>query len=206
MIYLIITTSINNKYGIIDYENRKNRYLECIKSALNLIENMDIKPIIVENNGVANTYLDELKCDVIHTDNNSLKFIHKGINELADIKHIISLYNIGDDDIIMKLTGRYKMLNNSFIKLELSNMNNYDAFVKFFNVCTLKYMDNDCILGLFAVKCKYLKQFYYKGKRKSPEVEFATHIRRTIQKNRIMEVIDLNLECVFSDNLRVLNC
>ena len=75
MIYLIITTSINNKVGNNDHEHRKNRYIDCIKSSLKLIENDEmIKPIIVENNGQRNTYLDDLDCDVLYTNNNALHF------------------------------------------------------------------------------------------------------------------------------------
>ena len=65
MIYLIITTSINNKIGIITELtkiNRNNRYIECINQLLELIKlDSDIKPIIVENNGLRNTYLNNFK-------------------------------------------------------------------------------------------------------------------------------------------------
>ena len=118
MIYLIITTSINNKTGPTDFEHRKNRYINSIKPLLSLIENDDsIKPIVVENNGLRQTYLDELNCDVFYTDNNKLNFYHKGVNELLDIQEVIRHYNIQDDDVIIKLTGRYKILDSTFINL-----------------------------------------------------------------------------------------
>jgi len=203
MIYLIITTSINNKTGPTDFEHRKNRYINSIKPLLSLIENdVSIKPIIVENNGLRQTYLDELNCDVFYTDNNKLNFYHKGVNELLDIQEVIRHYNIQDDDIIIKLTGRYKILDLTFINLVKNNIETHDAFVKFFNVCALQYMLNDCVLGLFAVKCKYLKSFAY-PLRASPEVEFAVHVRSNA--NKIMEVTNLNLECCFADDLRLLN-
>ena len=50
MIYLIITTSINNKIGSNDVEQRKKNYLESITQTLSILP-PDIKPIIVENNG-----------------------------------------------------------------------------------------------------------------------------------------------------------
>jgi len=106
-----------------------------------------------------------------------INYKHKGENELLDIKEVINQYNIKDEDIIIKLTGRYKLLNLNFINFVKNNINDYDAFVKFFNVCTKKYMFNDCVLGLFAVKCKYLKEFKYNFF-KSPECEFADYIRK----------------------------
>lgn len=161
-----------------------------------------VKPIIVENNGLRETYLDELSCDVVYTTNNVSNFAHKGVNELLDIKEVINKYNIQDDDIVIKLTGRYKLLDATFIDLVKNNIDVYDAFVKFFNVCTRRYMFDDCVLGLFAIKCKYLKHFEYKCV-KSPECEFADHVRQNV--NKIIEVTDLKLECCFADNLRLLN-
>jgi len=202
MIYIIITTSIINKHGVQDNIHRKNRYFECITQLLQLINNdLNIKPIVVENNGLRQTYLDDLKCDICYTDNNNINYNHKGQNELLDIKEVINQYNIKDDDMIIKLTGRYKLLNLNFINLVKNN--EYDAFVKFFNVCSKQYLFNDCVLGLFAVKCKYLKDFKYNFLT-GPECEFADYIRKNINKNKLLEVDQLHLECCFADDLRLL--
>lgn len=204
MIYLIITTCINNKAGIYDFEHRKNRYISCIQSVLTLIQNDEtIKQIIVENNGVTNTYLNIFNCDVLYTNNNNLNLNHKGENELLDIKYVINQYNIQDNDIIIKLTGRYKMLDVSFFDLVKNNFHTYDAFIKFYNVCEHKYMHNDCVLGLYAMKCKYLKNFHYNFE-KSPECEFAEYVRNNI-KEKVMEVENLNLECCFANDFKTLH-
>ncbi len=203
MIYLIITTSINNKNGNKNLLHRKERYIDSIKNILTLLKNdLSIKSIIVENNGTRPTYLDNLQCDIVYTNNNKLQFSHKGVNELLDIKEVINQYKIKDDDIIIKLTGRYKILDLMFINIVKNNIDIYDAFIKFFNVCTLKYMTNDCVLGLFAIKSKYLKKFKYNCI-KSPECEFADFVRQNI--TNIMEINNLNLECCFADNLSILN-
>ena len=203
MIYIIITTSIHNKKGVQNNIHRQNRYIESINHLLTLIDNdVNMKPIIVENNGVRHTFLDDLKCDVCYTNNNMIDYTHKGENELLDIKEVINQYNMKDDDIIIKLTGRYKLLNLNFINL-VKNTIHYDAFVKFFNVSTLKYMFDDCLLGLFAIKCKYLKEFKYSFL-KSPECEFADYIRKNINKTKLIEVEQLYLECCFADDLRIL--
>lgn len=208
MIYLIITSSINNKIGIITEKtiiNRNNRYIECINQLLELIKNdNDIKPIIVENNGLRKTYLDNFNCNIHYTNNNSYQCIHKGFNELLDIKDVIEKYNINDDDIVIKITGRYKLLNRDFINLIKNN--NKDAYVKFFNVCTKEFMYNDSVLGLYAIKCKYLKNFNYNGMNKSPEVEFAEYVREKIDKNNLIEIENLNLEyCLYNDESNLLN-
>jgi len=216
MIYLIITTSINNKFGLgykygsQNNEYRKQRYLDSIGAALSFTKDEPrIKPIIVENNGDRITYLDEFikqtgfECDIVYTNNNNYVFPHKGVNELLDIKQVIDQYNITNEDTIIKLTGRYKLLDPSFFNRVLEHSNAYEAFVKFFNVCKKEYMQNDCVLGLVSTKCKYLKEFMYMGKQ-SAECEFATFIRQRIEKERIFEITDLQLECCFADSLEIL--
>lgn len=151
--------------------------MESIQQLLDLVENdIWIKPIIVENNGFRATYLDDLNCEVCYTDNNNKSDLyHKGLNELMDIQEVIQRYAIQDDDIVIKLTGRYKLLDASFIDTVKKHRTQYHAFVKFFNVCEKTYMANDCVLGLFAIQSKYLKRFHYDCS-KSPECEFAEYV------------------------------
>ena len=204
MIYIIITTSIINKQGVIDDIHRQRRYMESIRQLLYLVENdICIKPIIVENNGSRATYLDDLNCEVCYTDNNKSELYHKGLNELMDIQEVIQRYAIQDDDIVIKLTGRYKLLDASFIDTVKKHRAQYHAFVKFFNVCEKAYMANDCVLGLFAIQSKYLKRFHYDCS-KSPECEFAEYVRRNIPIDNLMEIKHLQLECCFADDLRLL--
>ena len=214
MIYLIITTSIYNKHGLVNFEDRKNRYIESIQSTLQHVSMINsrsppegylIEPIIVENNGLRTTYLDNLGCPVLYTNNNILNFPHKGSNELLDIKEVIQKYNIKDDDIIIKLTGRYKLLTPYFFNMVIERSHHLEAFIKFFNVCTKKFMYDDCVLGLFAIKCKYMKLFDYNCIR-SAECEFAMYVRNIVQSNslKLMEVENLELECCFADDLRKL--
>jgi hypothetical protein len=183
MIYLIITACLNNKYGKKDPEHREKWYIQSITKALGYSKNLPIKPIIVENNGKRETFLDMFSssADVVYTDNNAIPTKNKAQNELLDIKEIIEKYNIQDNDMIIKLTGRYTMISAVFFSLVMNG--NFDAFLKFFNVCSRKPCKNDCLLGLYAIKAKYLKEFQYEFK-KSPEVEFATYVRQNIPSLR----------------------
>lgn len=201
MIYLIITTSLTDKINKKSRENREQTYINGITNTLKLLPN-NIKPIIVENNGSRKTILDNFGIDVIYTNNNTFKGIHKGVNELMDIKEVINKYNIDDNDIIIKITGRYYPLNNTFFNLI---NNEYDVFIKFFNVSTEKFMDNDCVLGLYAIKCHYLKTFNYNNSKLSPEVEFSTFINMNINKDKINSIKTLYLRCYFANTLKLLD-
>ena len=67
-------------------------------------------------------------------------------------------------------------------------------------------MYNDSVLGLYAIKCKYIKKFNYNEIiNKSPEVEFAEYIRENIDTNNLMEIKNLNLEyCLYNDETNLL--
>ena len=208
MIYIIITASINNNYcEYIKANNlskssndRNNRYITSITQLLKLIENdNDIKPIIVENGGKRETYLNNFNCDVLYTNNNDV-YIHKGFNEQLDIHEVIKQYNINDDDIIIKITGRYRLLNKDFINIIKNN--NKDAYVKFFCVAARQFGFNYMSSGLFAIKCKYIKNFMYTGLNNlSSDSELAEYIRKNIDKNNLMEINNLNLEyALFGSN------
>jgi hypothetical protein len=210
MIYLIITTSINNRYGTQDNNERKERYLYSISETLKVLPSI-IKPLIVENNGQRDTYLDHFyhnqrqHVKVFYTDNNTQYFKSKGINEFLDIKEVIDRYGIEDDDIIIKLTGRYRALSSNFFKDVIKNQNKFDAFVKFFNISSLNFEQYDSILGCFALRAKYIKLFnhYSIDNYKSAEIAFAKYIR--FCGVNLKEIEQLDIECCFSDDLRILN-
>jgi len=219
MIYLIITASINNKEGKVDDEHRKQQYIMCIKAALDYCkEYSNIKTIVVENNGDRPTYLDNVGCDVVYTNNNSIDLFTKGWNELKDIKDVISKYRIDPKDTIIKLTGRYLLLNDSFFKVVQQNNKTHRAFAKFYNVCTKKFIPDDCVLGLMAMSCKLWKKFEYSiipmtryisetysiPDYVSCEEQVARHINKMIPPNMIMKFENLGLECCFADDLRKL--
>ena len=241
-VYLIITTCINSKpqYQIThassryiqnkiqhqinqsnDPERRSQMYDKSIRQILSVLPS-DIKPIIVENNGKRPTFLDKYGIPVHYTENNRISEWHKGVNELADIHSVINAFDIQPDDMIIKITGRYYPIDGVFFRYITEVQDQYEAFVKFFNVCTLKFDPLDCVLGLFAIRCKHLKEFQYQAKAVSPEVQFAQFVRNidlgnetqqkedtqqnkeTPQKSPICEIKQLYLECCFADDLRVL--
>lgn len=209
MIYLIITTSIHNRYGVIQAEQRKKEYLYSINETLRYLPNI-IQPFIVENNGERATYLDHFSHNsknvpVIYTNNNIYLFKNKGVNELLDIQDVIRLKKIDPDDIIIKLTGRYRITSSDFFVSVIQFQKEYDAFIKFYGSCSLQYEKYDCILGCYAIRSMYLSMFHYTQMNQydSPEIAFATYVRRVIPK--INEIDSLCLECIFSEDGRILN-
>jgi hypothetical protein len=208
MIYLIITTSIINRFGLKDPSERKARYLYAISETLKYLPET-ICPIIVENNGQRGTYLDSFThgdkpVRVIYTTNNTLNFRNKGANELVDIKEAIGKAGILDEDMIIKLTGRYRILSSAFFNEVIEELNAYDAFVKFFGVCSRRFDDNDCVLGLYALRAKYYKLQNHLAidNYKSAEIAFSRYVR--LCGARVKEVKKLDMECCFAEDQGIL--
>lgn len=194
MIYIIITTSLIK----IDYELRKKEY---IKGIYNIIEKTkhikNIKYIIVENNGLSNSFLDEFNsiCNLLYTNNNKYDTTNKGIKELFDIKECISKFNINDDDFIVKFTGRYYIKDNSeFIKtLEILNDDNYDCIIKHASFIKNLFNINDSVTGLIGMRCKYVKLLYIPNESQCIEWVWAEIANKYIPYNKKKIIDFLNL-------------
>lgn len=205
MIYFIVTTSIFNHNEV-----RRIQYVNAIYKLRVLINKYKIteyRIIIVENNGVRKTYLDDLNSDVFYTYNNTLKTNNKGIKELKDVFDCIKYYNIKDDDFIVKMTGRYILENDSeffeYLKKinNSNNHNNIDCIIKYGPYYKpVDYKMQDCITGLVGMKCKYVKQIQFPNENECVEWKWAkaTYL---IPDTSIIKVDKLGIKiCPNSDN------
>jgi len=194
MLYLLISTSL-----VIDnYINyRIYQYIREINNILNIFNKniKNIKIIIIENNGNTNTFLDNFGVDVFYTNtNNILKTQNKGIKEITDILLCIDKYNIKDDDLIVKITGRYILKEDSIFIKELTNISdNIECIIRYGNYFDLSSTcKTDCITGLIAMKCKYIKQIEYINEDDCIEWEWARKSQLIDTKN-IIELRELGL-------------
>jgi len=152
MIYFIITCSLVEK----DYEIRKQQYINGISALLKIVK-IPCKIIIVENNGKRETFLDKFGLDILYTNNNAIPTNNKGIKELKDVWDCVQNFNIQDEDLIVKITGRYILQENSnFISTLNEDM---DCIMKYGNCdYTAKHKVSECLTVLVAMKTKYVKK------------------------------------------------
>jgi len=209
MIYLIITTSIINRFGVINSTTRQEQYLSAIRETLRHLPDI-ITPIIVENNGKRDTYVDHFvhgckPVRVIYTTNNNTRCNNKSTIEMMDIKEVIREGSIQGNDTIIKLTGRYRMTSPDFFMEVIQHEKEVDAFVKFFNVCTREFEEKNCVLGCFAIRTYQLALYphWLMDSYSSAEVAFATYVRRLL--GTIREIKNIGMECVFADNGYILH-
>lgn len=164
--YIFVTTSLINE----NYNMRKTQYINCIQTLINLNLNEKYKIIIIENNGIRDTFLDEFSnfnINIFYTNNNSkynntlgTRNRNYGIIEYQDIVDCINKYNIKDNDFIIKISGRYILSDNSqFFKIVDNLDDKYNCVIKYGNYNTPSDVKcNDCITGLIGYSAFYLKQ------------------------------------------------
>lgn len=167
MIYFLVTCSLINKYPVpwiikIPESYRIKEYAIGIETILNISKTVpDSKVILIENNGKRDTFLNLYKgCELFYTSNNMININNKGVKELADIIDCINHYKIQDTDFIVKLSGRYQVMENSpFIHLLKALPSSVDCILRYgsFNKPSIHKI-KDCITGLIGMRCKYVKE------------------------------------------------
>lgn len=193
MIYFIITTSIFNDCVI-----RKTQYINGINKLKKIIQDLNIenyKIIIVENNGIRNTFLNDLGCEVYYTANNFLRKNNKGYKELQDILDCIYNYNINDCDFIVKMTGRYMLNDNSEFMNIIKNIHitKYDCVIKYGSFSNpVNYKTGDCITGLIGMSCFYVKNIGKPNENECVEWKWSK-ITRLIDNEKIYIVNNLGI-------------
>ena len=190
MIHFLITTSIYN-----DCLTRKDQYIKSINKLKELINKNEIenyKIIIIENNGLRKTFLDDFGCIVYYTNNNLLNTNNKGIKELTDIFDCIKDYNINDNDFIVKITGRYTLQDDNEFLNVIKNLN-YDCVIKFGSFLQPDNNNkNDCITGLIGMRCYYLKMIEKPLENECIEWKWA-QIANLIDNDKIYKINNLGL-------------
>jgi hypothetical protein len=198
-IWLIITACVHNRHGENNPEKREREYVESIRQSLTVVPK-DVRTIIVENSCDGSSYLDQFGT-VLYTRNGSLEVPSKAVLEFKDIQDAIKHFSIPDDDVIVKLTGRYPLESGAIFESIYKGARLFSAWVKFFNVCTQQFNDHDCILGCYAICVKDLMKldpYTIGGTYYSMEVDFALFLHRTL-RTRIRKLEDVGVRYRFFD-------
>jgi len=139
-----------------NFETRKQEYIHSI----NILKEFGYKPYIVEScNKSGPTFFDEYSSHVCYAGTNDPTLRNKGVNEVLSLLAAFGEYDFNDDDMIIKLTGRYFFENDLFLKFVEKNKK-YDAIVS--RDTRRQIFDRDIVpivfTGCFAMKYKYLKR------------------------------------------------
>ena len=203
-IRLIFTTCITARHA--DVGEREQVYYKTIRESLKTLADLPIELYIVENSSKRRTLLDDISgVHLLYTDTNAIEYTGsntdaqtglKPMKEMMDILRVCDVFEFDEEDIVIKLTGRYGLQNPpTFLENLIKTQEKYDVFMKFFNICTMSHDVNDCVLGLFAIRYKYLAEFNprYMLEQNSAERLFAAFVREFVPRERILDVSHLGL-------------
>jgi len=146
-VHVIMTSAILN----LDYERRKQEYIRSINS----IKSYGIEPWIIEATNIDHSFFDEISTQVLYPQVNNLSIGNKGVNETMSIKTSIPYLPFDDEDIVIKLTGRYWLYSREFIDIIESTCKDYDAYVCFGKHFVGK---KHIFTGCFALRWKHYKK------------------------------------------------
>lgn len=166
MIYFLVTCSLIDKHPTpwiirVPEDFRTQEYETGIRTILNISRHIpNSKVILIENNGHRKTFLDLYKgCQVFYTNNNTLNTKNKGIKELRDVKECMDHFKIDENDFVVKLSGRYQILDKSPFIQRLHYLEGVECMLRygsFNNPSDTKV--KDCITGLIGMRARYIKQ------------------------------------------------
>jgi hypothetical protein len=181
---------------ILDNE-REDIYVKAISDSVSKLNHLPIKLYVVENTGRQASNLDTIKgIEVVYT-NNNLKddFGEKGIKEMFDMHEVAGRYAFDDDDIVIKLTGRYTLKSAKFVEEVINNKDIYDCFIKCYNVCTEEYDDKDCIMSYYGIRYRYFQDINIMSLRSNYSMEMAlmSELYKAIEPGRIWKTRQLDM-------------
>ena len=167
------------------FEIRKEEYL---KSYTTLIKN-GFTPWIIESTNIDHSFYDELTSHICYPQKNNPTVRNIGVNEVMALKTSIPFLPFNDDDIVIKLTGRYLLYEQTFIDTIRENPNN-DAYAK--------WVDDQVFTGCIALKWKYFKNFLQTVNLAKMEKEMIN-----LEKELAHFIIEKNLKCFIIDHLHI---
>lgn len=130
--------------------NKQARYREQeYRLSMRIIQKLGYTPYVIEackKHGP--TFFEKYTPHVFYSTMNNPALHNKGVNEGKTMLEGLKAFHFADDDIIIKLTGRYHFISDYLINLIKKNPS-IDAFV----LCSPRF---NAITGCFAMRYKHL--------------------------------------------------
>jgi hypothetical protein len=141
------------------YEEREKDYKQGIPSVFRYAHPNE-RICITENTGITNSFLDEYGVYVHYTNTQHTMFdTNQGKKEFTDVLDCINSQNLDDEDMVIKITGRYILNSNMFPELVRQHLDKdvvYSPENAFKNMEPVSFPN--CILGMIAMKSKHWRR------------------------------------------------
>lgn len=167
-------------------ELRKEEYLKGYYT----LKDYGFNPWIIEATNISCSFYDTISDRVLYPQTNNPNLKNKGVNEVQSFKTVLSKLPFNDDDIVVKLTGRYLLYEPFFLELIKGNPQ-YDSYVK--------WIDDQIFTGCFALKWKHFKRVMNEADLVSMENDMIN-----VEKVIANFILHERLTCFSIDKLHIL--
>ncbi len=181
-IHLIFTSALVQN----NYEARKIEYLR----SLSALKNYGVDPWIIEATHINDSFYNRLSNHVLYPRRNIYRS-NIGANELLSIRSSFPHFQFDDEDVVVKLTGRYWLFQPTLFNV-IRDQPNYDVYLK-------KWFGNGWFefTGCFAMKWKHFKKMLETADPQSMEmnyIAFEEIVARYVKENNLKSLILENLD------------
>lgn len=174
------------------FEERKGEYIQCLK----ILEKYGYKDrtYVVESGPYTPLSFFDDYCDhVFYANTNDTSFINKGVNEGKASLAAFDYYDFDDEDMIIKITGRYLFNDDRFVRL-VEDHPEVDAFGS-------PHPKLGIVTGCFAMRSKYYKQMLRALDFNEMELK-AIDIEREMEKF-LKKMVAENANVVYLDKIGI---
>lgn len=169
-----------------NFDDRKEEYLKSIKyfKSEELLDKVSIIETVVKSG----SFLETLGYDVFYSNTLNTTLRNKGVKEIIAIKKYLDQSNIVGDELVIKLTGRYRLESNLFM----------DSIINSDNDAYYLPVKQQIFFGCFAIKKKYFDEFInslnieeMENRMINIELVFANYLKSKQIKKKELEKLDL---------------
>jgi len=141
------------------FEERKEEYLKSIQR----LRSYGKDPWIIEATNVNHSFFDRISSRVLYPQVHDSTYKNKGCNELLSMRAAANQLPFEEEDVVIKITGRYFLYRPDFIKT-IMDQPEYDVYVKQWpkkgmtaNPILQRDVRETIFTGCFAMKWRHFK-------------------------------------------------
>ncbi|GMU19467.1 MAG: hypothetical protein AMXMBFR12_06590 [Candidatus Babeliales bacterium] len=152
-IRILLTAALTDAH----YEFRKDEYIHAFNTLKNLgYEEFYIVEALKKG---GHTFLDEYSSHVLYATANDPLCKNQGVNESRTMLEALDYFDFDPEDMIIKLTGRHRLISDFIIKM-VENNPDCDVFFKYCKGMYPAFFDGMVPTMCFAMRCKFLREMY----------------------------------------------
>ena len=137
-IHILFTSALISE----QFDQRKEEYITSFQQ----LRSFGLDPWIIEATNTDRSFFDELSIRVLYPQVNKDSISNKGFNEMHSLFACLPYLDFDDNDIVIKITGRYLLKDRHFIDTIEQTLSDYDVWGTYGkNFVTTRHLFTGCI-------------------------------------------------------------